>query len=115
MHLRQQHKEELRAQMQANEERHKREHAEYLLEGERTRQKLQAEKDFIEVIMHRLLASESANLCKKGTLLAEKDCVEVQCLCLWSLQLETEKLFAEMSTTYFQLSSYHQVHLYYCT
>ena len=48
MKLRQQHKEELRAQMQANEERQKREHAEYLLEGERTRQKLQAEKDFIE-------------------------------------------------------------------
>ena len=49
MKLRQQHKEELRAQMQANEERQKRGHAEYLLEGERTRQKLQAEKDFIEV------------------------------------------------------------------
>ncbi len=49
MELRQHHKEELRAQMAANEERQKREHAEYLLEGEKTRQKLQAEKDFIEV------------------------------------------------------------------
>lgn len=49
MELRQHHKEELRAQMAANEERQKREHAEYLLEGEKTRQKLQAEKAFIEV------------------------------------------------------------------
>ena len=49
MELRQHHKEELRAQMAANEERQKRQHAEYLLEGEKTRQKLQAEKDFIEV------------------------------------------------------------------
>ena len=49
MQLRQHHKEELRAQMAANEERQKRQHAEYLLEGEKTRQKLQAEKDFIEV------------------------------------------------------------------
>ena len=37
------------AQIAANEERHRREQAEYLLEGERTRKKLQAEKDFIEV------------------------------------------------------------------
>ena len=58
MHLRQQHKEELRAQMQANEERHKREHAVYLLEGDRTRQKLQAEKDFIEVIMQNFLINQ---------------------------------------------------------
>ena len=49
MELRQHHKEELRAQMAANEERQKRKHAEYLREGEKTRQKLQAEKDFIEV------------------------------------------------------------------
>ena len=49
LQLRQHHKEELRAQMAANEERQKRQHAEYLLEGEKTRQKLQAEKDFIEV------------------------------------------------------------------
>lgn len=49
MELRQHHKEELRAQMAANEERQKRQHAEYLLEGEKTRQKLQAEKAFIEV------------------------------------------------------------------
>lgn len=49
MQLRQHHKEELRAQMAANEEQQKRQHAEYLLEGEKTRQKLQAEKDFIEV------------------------------------------------------------------
>ena len=49
MQLREHHKEELRAQMAANEERQKRQHAEYLLEGEKTRQKLQAEKAFIEV------------------------------------------------------------------
>ena len=49
MELRQHHKEELRAQMAANEEKQKRRHAEYLLEGEKTRQKLQAEKAFIEV------------------------------------------------------------------
>ena len=57
MELRQHHKEELRAQMAANEERQKRERAEYLLEGERTRQKLQAEKDFIEVSMLRDIES----------------------------------------------------------
>ena len=48
MELRQHHKEELLAQMAANEERQKRQHAEYL-EGEKTRQKLHAEKAFIEV------------------------------------------------------------------
>lgn len=47
--LNQQHKEELMAQIAANGERHQREQAEYLLEGERTRKKLQAERDFIEV------------------------------------------------------------------
>lgn len=57
MELRQHHKEELRAQMAANEERQKRERAEYLLEGEKTRQKLQAEKDFIEVsLLHAVVS-----------------------------------------------------------
>ncbi len=62
MELRQHHKEELRAQMAANEERQKREHAEYLLEGEKTRQKLQAEKDFIEVSDSILLCLCDSNL-----------------------------------------------------
>ena len=57
MELRQHHKEELRAQMAANEERQKRKRAEYLLEGEKTRQKLQAEKDFIEVSLLRAVVS----------------------------------------------------------
>ncbi len=62
MELRQHHKEELRAQMAANEERQKREHAEYLLEGEKTRQKLQAEKDFIEVSNPILMCLCDSNL-----------------------------------------------------
>ena len=49
LELRKRHKEELRAQIAANQERHKREHAEYLLEGEKTRSKLEEEKGLIEV------------------------------------------------------------------
>ena len=49
MRLSQRHKEELKAQIAANEERERRQQAEYLLEGEKTRQKLQAEREFIEV------------------------------------------------------------------
>ncbi|DBA86937.1 hypothetical protein WJX79_008185 [Trebouxia sp. C0005] len=60
MELRQHHKEELRAQMAANEERQKRERAEYLLEGEKTRQKLQAERDFIEAVRQRKLKEMEA-------------------------------------------------------
>lgn len=62
MELRQHHKEELRAQMAANEERQKRERAEYLLEGEKTRQKLQAERDFIEVSNPILLCLSDSKL-----------------------------------------------------
>lgn len=47
--LSQRHKEELKAQIAANEERERRQQAEYLLEGKKTRQKLQAEREFIEV------------------------------------------------------------------
>ncbi|KAL3159958.1 Cilia- and flagella-associated protein 45 [Trebouxia sp. C0009 RCD-2024] len=60
MQLREHHKEELRAQMAANEERQKRQHAEYLLEGEKTRQKLQAEKAFIEAVRQKKLAEMEA-------------------------------------------------------
>ena len=49
MRLSQRHKEELKAQIAANEERERRQQAEYLLEGKKTRQKLQAEREFIEV------------------------------------------------------------------
>eukprot|EP00891_Asterochloris_glomerata_P004534 jgi/Astpho2/4534/e_gw1.00067.95.1_t len=55
LELRKRHKEELRAQIAANQERHKREHAEYLLEGEKTRSKLEEEKGLIEAIRQRKL------------------------------------------------------------
>ncbi|KAK9811804.1 hypothetical protein WJX72_010377 [[Myrmecia] bisecta] len=61
MGIRERHKEELRAQIQANEERRKREHEEYLLEGKATRERLAQERALIESIKQRKLEEMQAD------------------------------------------------------